>query len=164
MATNFFISQGTFPHRAFVDVGSKNGDCGFRAIAAAIIDNVLTRRRLNQPLLVAILEQHSKYFNLPQAAGLLTPIERLLQLIDRPSAMSKFLTEFAYTLRQIAVDKISNNPERYRGAFIDDDGDISATAQQMRQPNTWIDETAIAALAEALNISITVNFVDGEKN
>ncbi|WP_419419870.1 hypothetical protein ACNVED_00765 [Legionella sp. D16C41] len=159
MATNFFSSQGTLTKRSLVDIGHE--DCGFRAVAAAIIDNVLSRRRLNQPLLVEILEQHSKYFTLPQAAGLLTPAERLLQLINRPETMAKFVAEFAYTLRQITVSQLCKDPVRYWVAFSGKGKNISP--EYMRKPNTPVDKSAFAALADALGISITISVVSRDK-
>ncbi|MGQ3889568.1 OTU domain-containing protein [Legionella sp. CNM-1927-20] len=159
MATTFFTSQ-KLAKRILLQSTGKVADSAFRAVAAALIDNVLNDRRItaNKPLLDKILERYSKYFNLPEGAGLLTPTERLLQLInrpDRPEKMAKFVAEFAYTLRQIAMDQLLKDPERYMLTFLEENKDSSI--RDMRDPNTTNGKTLIAALADALSIPIIIN-------
>ncbi|STX27625.1 Predicted cysteine protease (OTU family) [Legionella beliardensis] len=142
---------------SIIDVGGA-GDCGFRAVAAAIIDNIAVRPQTNRHLLVKILQRHHQYFPLPPAAGLLTPADRLLQSIDnKPGKMGEFLPELAYTLRQIAVDQIREHPARYRNAIVNGYGGLSPA--EMRKQTTWIDIAAIAALADALNLNVKVSAV-----
>jgi hypothetical protein len=156
--------QGTLNNAAekkpqFVDVGGI-GDCGFLAVASGIIDNAY-KARPNQAMLSKLLEQHNKYFPLPVFPGLVTPAERLKAMVksmnNRPEPMARFLPELAYTLRQMAVDELCANPARYRGAFVDDNEGTSP--EKMRLQTTWIDESYIAAISQALTIPVTVQLV-----
>lgn len=160
---------------AFVDVGGR-GDCGFRAIAAALIDKLLTknnypihsRPRAVEDLFKMLLARHFKLFPMKHASGLKTVTERVRDLVDSPARMvdspakmAEFIDKLAYTLRQIAVDEMVAHPEDYRGAFVDNAE--GTTPAEMRQQSTWIDETAIAALANALHVPITVKIVEPNK-
>ena len=147
--------------KALVDVGGQ-GDCGFRAVAAGIVDNFLINPRLKGDLLGNLLPRHYNYF--PQhrhnVSGLITPAERMEQLITQVR-MPELIQTLAYTLRQIAVDELCAKPAHYRGAFANQH---EQTAPEiMRKPSTWIDETAIAALSNALDLPIEVNMVSHGK-
>ena len=143
----------------FMDVGG-NGDCGFRSVAAGLIDNFLTHpRKRNSELLSKLVSNYYHYFpqyrrNMP---GLVTPADRMEQLINR-MPMAELIQTMAYTLRQMTVTELCANPERYRGAFVDQNENTSP--EEMRKPGTWIDESSIAALASVLSISIEVQVVD----
>lgn len=168
-ATGFFseqpLSTSAYPKNGnkleSVDVGG-NGDCGFRSAAAAMIDNVLMKPRANQELAKRLLEIHDLYFSSQQSAlGLMTHNARIKKLIEIPAARAKFLQEMAFALRQVAVDEICAYPATYRGAFV---GQNEGTSPKyMRQSTTWIDESAIAALAKAMNITIEVQVVSKGK-
>ncbi|MDX1836334.1 hypothetical protein DIZ81_02115 [Legionella taurinensis] len=160
---------------AFVDVGG-HGDCGFRAIAAALVDKLLTknnfpmnaRSRGIEDLFKRLLARHFKLFPMKHGSGLKTVTERVRDLVDSPARMvdspvkmAEFIDKLAYTLRQIAVDEMVTYPENYRGAFVDNTEGTSPA--EMRQQSTWIDETALAALANALHIPITVKMVEPNK-
>ncbi|WP_064088252.1 OTU domain-containing protein [Legionella feeleii] len=87
-----------------------------------------------------------------------------------PLAIAECTRRLAYVLRQIAVDELCAHPEKYRGAFAsfeDNDQhaneDREATPERMRQETTWIDESAIAALANALKLPIEVHVVTKNK-
>ncbi|WP_019215572.1 OTU domain-containing protein [Legionella tunisiensis] len=144
------------PEPSFVNVGG-TGDCGFRSVAACLIDDYLFKRNLaNQQLLEKILARYFDYFPHPQPFGR-TARDRLESMTRSPLAMAECTRRFAYVLRQIAVDELCTYPEKYRGAFASfEDNDQHAkedketTPQQMRQETTWIDESAIAALSNAL--------------
>lgn len=139
----------------FVDVGG-TGDCGFRSIAAGIIDNFLNQpMKMRGDLLKQVLTHHFKYF--PQhritMPGLITPVDRMDQLI-RTTHMGELVQTFAYTLRQMAVDELCLHPEYYRGAFVTEHEETSPAV--MRQPTTWIDESSIAALSNTLQMPVDV--------
>ncbi len=152
------------------------GDCGFRSLAAAMVDNIIANHRLvhvkpnrdllraNEEFCTLLLQQHLAYFphyNEEIGQGLWTPVERL----ERMRHKQGFIPDLAYTLRQLAVDEIVAHPEDYRGAFVHyaegQDNAVKAFDQQtspvmMRQIGTWIDESAIAAVANIFNIPVTV--------
>lgn len=144
-----------------VDVGG-NGDCGFRAAAAGFIDNFISNKRIKSELLNKVLFHHFGYFPDQRlvAPGLLTPAERMQQLIKHV-AMPELVKALAYTFRQLAVDELVANPAQYRGAFANRTEQTEPAT--MRKPSTWIDESAIAALAQALNLPIEVKVVERGK-
>ena len=143
----------------FVNVGGA-GDCGFRSIAAGMIDNVLVNPRANEGLAAALLAYHAKYFEQPNRERYKTASEHFAQLVQRAQSR-KFLSELAYALRQIAVDELCEYPQYYRGAFVDVNEGTSP--KEMRRQSTWIDESAIAALAKVMQIPIEVQAVFPQK-
>jgi len=147
--------------RAIVDVGG-NGDCGFRAIAAGIMDNVLANKALfaNKVLMTTLFEIYDRYApaNMSQPKD---PYERLKNIFVAPMQRAQFIVNLAVVLRHMAVDEMLAHPEHYRGAFIRENEGTSP--QMMRKPETWIDESAIAALSNTLNLPIQVNAVEQNK-
>ncbi len=147
----------------FVDVGGQ-GDCGFRALAAAIIDKALSDKLRSRELTKSLLQQHFNYFPEQQPLGhLLTSTDQIELMSKTPFSMAKLIQTMAYTLRQIAVDEIVAHPEIYRGAFFDKNETMPTTPSAMRLETTWIDETAIAAIANALNLPVQVKVVNKGK-
>ncbi|KTC64748.1 Predicted cysteine protease (OTU family) (plasmid) [Legionella adelaidensis] len=179
MPTQFTTMQSFFKHPvtgvksvkepakvgAFVNVGGR-GDCGFRSVAAGFLDNILARNRVRNDVITKVLNRHFQYFphHRPQRGTLKgelhTPAEIMQQVINKVT-LSELVQTLGYTLRQLAVDEFVVHPNKYRGAFVND---TEAThPAQMRQIHTYIDETAIAALAEVLNTPIEVKVVEAEK-
>ena len=145
-----------------INLGGNGGDCGFRAMAATIMDNIFVRPRANEELAKNILILHAHYFpQSPKAVRLMTNTQHFSSLASSPTSRARFLTELAYVLRQAAVDEICAHPEQYRGAFADQDE--GTAPKKMRQDTTWIDETAIAALSNKLKLPITVQVVELNK-
>lgn len=148
------------------------GDCGFRALAAGMVDNIIANGRLvhvkpnqelsraNQEFCGRLLQQHLErfpHYNEEIGEGLWTPIERL----ERMRHKQGFIPDLAYTLRQAAVDEIVQHPEDYRGAFVEHPEQLTPDDQQtspmhMRELGTWIDESAIAAVAKVFNVPVIV--------
>lgn len=163
--SNHFFSSGNArqqPKSQLVNVGG-NGDCGFRSIAAALLDNCQTHPQMKSKLIDNLLTAHFQYY--PEYASKLTPmhtpvqkIKQLLQSFD----YNQLIETLAYTLRQLAIKKMTKEPELYQGAFTGLNEGASLTS--MRQKNTWIDESAIAALAHELELPITVNVVRNDSD
>lgn len=148
-------------NKVWVNVGG-TGDCGFRSAAAAMIDNVLVKPRANQGLAEDLIKLHADYFE-QQAIQirLLTSAEHLAKLVEAPIARAKFLSELAYALRQVTVDELITYPERYRGAFV---AEHEGTApEKMRLQETYIDESAIAAMAKVIKVPIEIQVVEPAK-
>jgi hypothetical protein len=141
---------------SFENVGG-TGDCGFRAVAVCLMDDYLFKKNLaNQQILTHLLARYFEYFPHPQPFGRSTK-ERLESMVRSPLAMAECTRRLAYVLRQIAVDELCAHPEKYRGAFVSFEGndrnqgvDKETAPECMRQETTWIDESAIAALSNAL--------------
>ncbi|ETO94472.1 hypothetical protein [Legionella oakridgensis] len=145
---------------AFVNMGG-TGDCGFRSVAAGFIDNFLSGQRIKANVIAKVLKQHVAYF--PEHGSnmiLATPTEELRELTRRVS-MAELIQKLSYTLRQMAVNELCVNPARYRGAFVGSHENTSPDS--MRKPSTWMDESAIAALANALDFPIEVRVVEKGK-
>lgn len=144
---------------SFIDVGG-HGDCEFRSLTVGIIDNFISYpRKQNTELLSKLLGAYYQYFpqyrsNMP---GLVTPVDRMQQLINR-MPMAMLVQTMGYVLRQMAVTELCSNPWRYRGAFVEKNENTSPT--EMRRQGTWIDESAIAAIAHVLSMPIKIQEVD----
>ncbi|MFA5960926.1 MAG: OTU domain-containing protein [Tatlockia sp.] len=146
--------------RVFIDVGG-NGDCGFRAIAVSMMDNVFTNPRVNQELAKTLLALHTHYYGFKSAGRLLTAVEQLKERTKTPASRAQFIHELSYALRQVAVDELCAHPATYRSAFVTEhEGTSPAT---MRLATTWIDESAIAALAKVMNVSVSVQVIEKGK-
>ncbi|KTD07601.1 hypothetical protein [Legionella jamestowniensis] len=153
----------------YVDVGG-NGDCGFRAIAAAIISkelyesNTMFFENRNSAELNALLIKHFEYF--PEQKPSLPHANAIDQLrwLTNSNRMVLTIQSLAYTIRQMAVDEMTDREScaKYRGAFVND-GVTPTSPATMRQPTTWIDETAIAAAAKATGYPIRVRVVSEGK-
>lgn len=147
--------------RALVDVGGY-GDCGFRALAAGILDNVLLNKALlaNKKLIVTLFAAYDHYFSadLSQPGD---PYERLKHMFAVSAQRSELIIRLAYVLRQIAVSEMVSHPEHYPGAFIQDHEGTSP--EDMRKPTTWIDESAIAALSNVLHLPVCVYAIESNK-
>ncbi|GGI87413.1 hypothetical protein [Legionella impletisoli] len=137
-------------------------DSGFRAVAAGLIDRVLSGQPIPENTLKTLLNQQFKLFPQQKAGNhsLLTTSERMQQLV-RQVSLSVLIQSLAYTLRQIAVDELCRSPETYPLAFANGHRDCSP--EFMRQPETNLDEFAIAALARALGCTIQVSVVEPDK-
>lgn len=138
----------------FVNVGGA-GDCGFRSIAAGIVDNYLANPRSNQALYLQFLEPLLKKYPFRQPPGRsFTPVERAQALLENPACMADIINNLSKTLREIAVDQLKADSEKYPGSFVEDNENTSPEA--MRKQTTWIDEDAVAALSDALHFPIDI--------
>lgn len=160
------IHSGFFPAakalKQTVDVGGI-GDCGPKAIAAAMLDNILFKSISNEKLAKKLLELHAFYYvdehqlQIPANYRLLSRSEVLAKLMLKLPERAKLIVEFSNILREVGVSQMKWYPERYRGAFVNENENTSP--EKMRLPTTWIDETFIAAIAEAFNLPINVQVV-----
>jgi hypothetical protein len=162
---SLLVASTTVKTRQTVDMGG-NGDCGFRAIAAGILDNVLSFKEINEQSLCTVLSAHFLYFprhrsSFTTSSPRTTPRDWLLSMLKQiPRA--ELVQAMAFTLRQIAVDEIvevSTDPmnprnDDYIGALIQNNEHTSP--KMMRQSKTWIDESSIKALSNKLGLPITV--------
>lgn len=146
---------------AFVNVGG-NGDCGFRSVAAGFLDNFIAQNRVKNDVLAKVLKKHFQLFpsHCTHVAGLVTPSERMQMLLDKIST-PELIPSLGFTLRQLAVDELVANPSKYRGAFTNINEGTSP--ESMRKENTWIDESAIAAIAQVLQTPIKVKVVQADR-
>lgn len=165
MATRFFSSPSVTAQDSrssqLVDMGG-NGDCGFRSVAAGILDHLLSQKHISDDVMSRLVARHLLHFpaHSPKVPGLTAPLECLTWMINT-IPMQLLVQSLAMTLRQLAVDELSQNPQKYRGAFVDEHEYTSP--QRMRKPETWIDESSIAALANALRLPIDVAVVEKNK-
>lgn len=144
----------------FIDVGG-NRDSLFRSVAAAVIDNFLTRpRKQNNEFLSKLLSAYYLYFPQYRSSmpGLVTTADRMQQLINR-MPMGELVQTIAYVLRQIAVTELCSKPLLYRSAFIEMH-ENNSSVEAMREQGTRIDESVLAALSYTLSMPIEVQVVE----
>lgn len=159
--TGFFSSTVSQPvlhssKRTLVDLGGA-GDCGFRAIVAGVIENILSHPNQNDTLAKKLVDLHAQHF--PTSSRQRKASEQIKEYMQQPFPL-RFLIDMAYALRQSGVDEVVANPERYRAAFVAKHENTNPAS--MRRSETWIDESLIAAVSSVLDIPIRVNVVDRE--
>lgn len=161
--------------KQLVNVGGQ-GDCGFRALAAGMVDNIFANERIahataglallkaNAQLcerLIGVFVAQFPHYKEDVPKGQWTSV----QILERMRHKQGFIPDLAFALRQTAVDEIVLHPEDYRGAFVNysesEHPELTLEDQQtspikMRQLTTWIDESAIAAVAKVFNVPVTV--------
>ena len=159
--------------KQLVNLGGE-GDCGFRALAAGMVDNIFENDRrahatanqelheANKKRCIELMDRFVALFphykeDVPEGTW------TFVQVLGRMRYKQGFIPDLAYTLRQAAVDEIVAHPEDYPGVdyaemehpeFTQDDQQTSPIL--MRQLDTWIDESAIAAVAQVFNVPVTV--------
>lgn len=156
-AIKFFAKpelQNTSASRQVINVGG-HGDCGFRSVAAGLIDNFHNASKSNNASLKKLITYYYQYYpDYKPNQGLLTPKDHMSFLMNNLH-MPELIDSLAFVLRQIAVDEMVAKPECYRSAFVAKHEGTSPA--RMREKSTWIDEAAIAALAHALSVRIHVS-------
>lgn len=163
MPAHFFTAvPPIIKQKNLINVGG-NGDCGFRSIAAGIIDNYLSHKKRNSELFSSLLSQYYEMFPEDKALSRALTLEEKLQVLtNTPIHKHEFLVKFAFLLRQCAVDELERHPGKYPGAFIQNH---EKTAPQiMREQYTWVDESALAALAKSLNLPLVVSYLTAKEN
>lgn len=166
MPSKFFhqaSSQAQPPRRkrVLIDVGA-NGDCGFRAVAAGLIDHCFSHSHLHRARLNKILSRHFTYFpqHRPNDIGLATSNE-VMQKVLKHVSLPQLIQALAFTLRQMAVEQMEKYPQEYPGAFVQQNEHTSP--DEMRKMGTWIDENSIKALSDALEkMPISVRIIKNE--
>lgn len=156
-------SLHTFEKKAGLANGDSNNNDVFHALATGIIELFCRHPLLKlwEGLLDKLVTRFEALFsgrsheNLPN-----TSASRMQQIMKRVP-MQQFISELAFTLRQIAVDELCINPEIYPSAFIGVSKDTSP--EIMRRTDTSLDASSIAALSNSLGLPITVNVVERGK-
>lgn len=137
---------------SFIDVGGEP----FNALAVAFIDNLKRGVRLSDVSLKKILDRLFTYFpdyKINQAY--LTPVERMRLLVNSPRK-SEMVDCMAYVLRQLTVDTLLAKPSSYPEAFYGLSAELPK--DYLRHQDTSLPSSALAALAEALNIHLILSF------
>lgn len=131
-----------------------NGDCGFRVIAGLLLFNFSKENNsYKERTLQKILDNFYTYYPAFKPDNKVHAKEHLNALLKH-QPIDQLIAMFAFVLRQLSVDEMCSNVEIYRGAFVANSEGTSPA--QMRKNNTWIDESAIAALAMSLDIPVEV--------
>lgn len=156
--------QAVVKDPGIVDAGGA-GDCGFRSIVVGLIDNVLQNPQDNHQLFYSLIKRYSKKYDFPAPLeGLHTPQDRSLHALNALSTAYDrlvFIVRMGDLLRKMAVKVIVANPEIYRGSIIAEHEHTSP--KEMRKPGTWIDKSAIAAVANVLQLPIQIKVTKGSK-
>ncbi len=136
--------------QANIDVG-RNGDCGFESIAARLID-LQRKKKLQGTPLDSLFKVYRFYF--PNESASFSDEEVFDHLI-KTSHPRLLVKHMAFALRQYAVNEMVAHPEDYPGAFADNTEGTSPA--KMRRPGTWIDGSALAAVAKGLKIGVVIH-------
>ncbi len=143
-----------------VDVGG-NGDCGFRAVTAGLLDYVRFNSRVNDNVLKKLLRYYFRYYPQHQPEQAYLTAKERVEILMRNVPLPELINTMAYALRQMAVDTMVAHPGMYRGAFVHEHEETSPS--DMRKPLTWIDENALAALANEMDMTISVSVVGQQR-
>lgn len=159
MVQHGFFNRNTFDNATALndqvvkDFGG-NGDCGFLSIAGSFLFNLYMNNNLyNKTTVQKIMDNFYIYYPDFKPSQNIDAQNHLIALLNHQSN-EHLIAMFAYIFRQISVDELCQNPEIYRGAFSSENEGTSP--ENMRKSGTWIDESSIAALANALDLTIKV--------
>lgn len=145
----------TFIQSAFFANTENNAASCFLAMAAGIIDNFLNHAKMKKDFINKMMLSHFRCFpqHRPTIPGLISNSERMQEVIKQVP-VAELVGALAYTLRQLAVDEFCAQPTQYWHVFTS--GQTPLTPQVLRNPATRINESALAALASALDLSVDV--------
>jgi len=153
---NLVSSLGVDDTKVVVDIGGK----AFDAVAAALIIH-FKDNRINDASLKKILTRLFAYYpHLVVDQPCLTPDDRMTILLKN-TRKSDMVECMAYVLRQLAVDEIYALPLQYREVFNGLDANTSQNV--LRDPNTSLPLASLKALSHAINVNITLSFVEHNK-
>lgn len=140
-----------------LDLGGQ-GDCGFRAMAAALVDlaQVEGRQPLQQMLLKLFRTYHEQ-LHLKLKEGKLNLQPEHVQNLNWHNLthwhVDKAIAVLAYALRQLSCQCILQDPKRYPGAFVRDLG-LQTDPFTMSKPYTWVQSTYFVAILDWLNTNL----------
>ncbi len=161
-STSFFrrtelIKKKTGAEKTAIDVG---GD-PFRALAAAVIDNLKNGASLPDESLKEILGRFFHHFPEYKTNQLYVTFPERMRLLINSSRKAEIVDCLAYVLRQLTVDELLRNPLAYKETFKGLNGDLPQ--DYLRKKDTSLPSSALAALAATLNIKITLSFKEPKK-
>lgn len=137
-----------------IDLG-QGGDSGFRAVAAAIINDFLDNPRAHLEPFKQIIEKHYKIFFEQRPKQNLLTIADKIKLLCTQIRMPELVASMAYTLRQIAVDEMLSNPSRYQ--LLLTQPSQKQNPDKMREVHHDLNEISLAALATRLQLAIDIH-------
>ena len=142
------------------------GGEAFRALAVAFIDSINSQNSkyqsaINDQTLKKVLERF--FIHYPKFISLhngLKPAARMALLIQS-ARKSEIVDCFAFVLRQLAVDEMYANPTKYPEVFSGMNANTSK--KHLREGSAVLPASALAALTKDLAISLTLSFVEPDK-
>lgn len=157
---SLFTKLQTSSKRIFtrsLDLGGQ-GDCGFRALAAALVDLAETDSRITlQQTLLKLFKTYHEQLQLKLKEGKLNLQPEHVQNLNWHNLthwhIDKALAVLTYALRQVSCQCIVQDPKRYPGAFVRDLG-IQTDPFTMSKPYTWVQSTYFVAILDWLNTSL----------
>lgn len=155
MVRNTFFQSSTQNEHAeknFVINFGDTGDSCFRAVAGSILFHFSKNNAIiNDAVLHSIMQEFYKYYpNFKPSSGL-NPKTHIHTLLIHQKIES-LVIKFAYVLRRMALNYMEQQASQFLMAF------TNTSLEEMGKPNTKIDESIIAAIAEILNLSIEVRY------
>ena len=142
-----------------ITVGGKE-DNVFRAVAVAMVNNILVLPRSNRESARKLIEMHAKWFPQQHVPGrLITPEEHFSKLVVTPIARATIINELSLLLRLFAVKECCDHPEQFAKVFRE-----QIEPKELATPGFPIDaDYALAAISQAMNLPIKVQKLEAGK-
>lgn len=150
MSATFFYSAKP----VLVNVGGQKNS-GFRAVATCIIDQQLAHNNQDHSLLNTLLETMYLYYpreTIPPRGNLNS--EERLDFFKRSLSLPVLVEQLAYTLQQIALLEILNNPTKYRKKYLQLHENTSLNAEINHEIR--LDKPTIEALEAVLDMQVVI--------
>lgn len=155
LTQRFFVpGQLKSEQQGFVACGQE-GNSLFKAAAVSLIDTINHAARIDDQVLRSILNPYFEYF--PQfrdTRGLLTPQERY-NALKKQLHIPELVETLAYVLRQLAVNEMLQQPEKYPMLFLH--SAKRPSIESLRSEDFPLNEYAIHALSNALALPCRIS-------
>lgn len=136
----------------FIDVGRE----AFHALAVALIDYFKSTAHIEETAAKKTLDRFFLYYpHYKSKQSQLTSEEQLHRLINS-SRKSELVECMAFVLRQLAVDELYAHPIHYPEVFAL--FNRKTNKSDLRQPHTVLPSSALGALAQVLEVPLTLLF------
>lgn len=135
----------------------------FHAAAVAVINYFQHNSSFNEATAKIFLKRLYQYFDkFVDQQPYLKVSERMERLLES-SSKSKLVDAVAYTLRELAIDKILADPLNLQYRSIFDSFAADTSIKILRDPRTKLPESASQALAQVLGLSLTLSYTEPDK-
>ncbi len=153
MSIPFFSSiPETTPE--FIRVGH-GADVGYRALAVALLDNILAHPRIQVDLIKLLLHAHQHYkMQSTDSKTLIKPYDRMQALIQS-LGISQWVLDFSWILRQMTVDALLSKRNEHLLLFVGRSGVVESPAL-LRLVSHDMGGRMMKVLAQSLGIPIEI--------
>ncbi len=154
----FFVPEQVKPDQLTTINCGRTPNSLFRAIAVSLIDAINHAARFDDGVLKQVLNSYFIYYPQSRNTKVLMTVRERYEALKLPSQMPELVETMAFILRQMAVDELLIHPEKYPLAFLE--GESLPSVEQLRSEETFLNEHAVQALANALNMPMGLSLTD----